>query len=228
MMGGGLSIVLPLHNQADHIGRIVKDYVQALNRLEHPFEIVLVPNGCRDVSEATCHALAAEDNRIRVIVSEQAGWGRAVRLGLEAAAGDLICYTNSARTGADELAVCLRHALAAPDTVVKATRKLRERWSRQLGSLLYNMECRALFDLSCWDINGTPKVFPRAFKKLLGLARDDNLIDLEFVVVCRREGYSMVEVPVFSHRRHGGRSTTTLRSALRMYGGAFSLSRTWR
>ncbi len=35
----------------------------------------------------------------------------------------------------------------------------------------------------------------------------------------------MVEVPIFSHRRHGGDSTTTLRSALRMYLGAIEL---WR
>ena len=44
-------------------------------------------------------------------------------------------------------------------------------------------------------------------------------------MTCRRESYPMVEVPIFSHRRHGGASTTTLRSALRMYLGAIEL---WR
>ena len=109
--------------------------------------------------------------------------------------------------------------------MVKANRKDREHWRRRLGSLLYNLECRALFDLSYWDVNGTPKVFPRSFDRLLTLARDDDLIDAEFCMTCRRENYPMVEVPIFSHRRHGGASTTTLRSAMRMYLGAIEL---WR
>jgi len=38
----------------------------------------------------------------------------------------------------------------------------------------------------------------------------------------------MLEVPIFSQRRHGGRSTTNLHSAVRMYWGAYQLWRTWR
>ena len=52
--------------------------------------------------------------------------------------------------------------------VIKASRKIRENWKRRLGSLLYNLECRALFDLPYWDINGTPKVFGRHFIPLIG------------------------------------------------------------
>jgi hypothetical protein len=82
-----------------------------------------------------------------------------------------------------------------------------------------------LFDLNNWDVNGTPKVFPRAFGKLLDLKRDDDLIDAEFSMICRRENYRMLEIPIFSHRRHGGKSTTRFNSAIKMYAGALSL---WR
>lgn len=220
-----ISIVLPVHNQADHIGGVVAEYGQAIGQIRADSEIILVPNGCRDDSEAVCDALAREMPAVRVVPSAQGGWGLAVRLGLAAARGNFLCYTNSARTGPQDLVLLLHYALTYPDTVIKANRKIRERWSRRLGSLLYNIECRALFDLSNWDVNGTPKVFPRRFTKLLGLSRDDDLIDLEFNAVCRREGYPMVEVPIFSRRRHGGRSTTTMLSAVRMYWGAYRLSR---
>jgi hypothetical protein len=90
---------------------------------------------------------------------------------------------------------------------------------------LYNLQCRSLFAMPYWDINGTPKVFPRQFKRLLLLSRDDDLIDLEFNVVCREEEYPVVEVPILTTRRRGGRSTTGLRSAFRLYVGAFRL---WR
>ena len=122
----------------------------------------------------------------------------------------------------------LEYALAHPNVVVKSNRKIRESWRRRLGSLLYNLECRALFDLSAWDINGTPKIFPRAFTRLMALTRDDDLIDAEFNVVCRRENYSLIEVPVFSYKRHGGRSTTNYRSAWKMYAGVFQMWRALR
>jgi hypothetical protein len=110
------------------------------------------------------------------------------------------------------------YAIVHPTVVLKANRKIRESWQRRFGSLLYNLECRALFDLSNWDVNGTPKIFPRTFTKLLHLTRDDDLIDAEFDAICRREGYPMIEVPIFSTRRHGGRSTTGYRSALQNIG----------
>jgi hypothetical protein len=219
------SIVLPIHNQGDHIGLIVGGYLQGLGTLPTACELVLVPNACRDDSVAVCHALAGEHGSVRVAESVLGGWGRAVKLGLTAARGDLLCYTNSARTTPEELTLLLHYALAHPGVVIKANRKIREHWSRRIGSLLYNMECRTLFDLSNWDVNGTPKVFPRSCSQLLTLGRDDDLIDAEFSLICRRAGYPMLEVPIFSQRRHGGKSTTNLRSAARMYWGAYRL---WR
>ena len=222
------SIILPVHNQADHIAPLVRAHRAALAGLGLPCEIVLVPNACRDDSIAICRRLAAEDASVRVAESELGGWGRAVKLGLREARGDLLCYTNSARTTSEELALLFRYALAHPGGVIKANRKIREHWSRRIGSLLYNMECRTLFDLSNWDVNGTPKVFPRSCTRLLALTRDDDLIDAEFSLICRREGYPMLEVPIFSQRRHGGRSTTNLRSAVKMYWGAYELWRAQR
>jgi glycosyltransferase involved in cell wall biosynthesis len=222
-----ISIILPVHNQADHLQAIVDEYEEALGRLQQPHELLLVENGSRDGSLALCEVLERQYPAVRALHSERGGWGRAVRLGLKEARGDLICYTNSARTTPQDLLLMLLYATAYPNVVVKANRKIREGARRRLGSLLYNIECRWLFDLANWDINGTPKVFPRAFGRLLALSRDDDLIDAEFSVICRREGYPMIEVPIFSTRRHGGTSTTNLRSAVKMYWGAYQLWRTW-
>jgi glycosyltransferase involved in cell wall biosynthesis len=220
-----ISIILPIYNQADHVGRVVQEYQEALERLHHEYELILVTNGCRDTSYEVCQALARQSPNVRVANSVRGGWGLAVKLGLKEARGELICYTNLARTTGQDLLLLLLYAVAYPSVVVKANRKIRESWRRRLGSLLYNLECRALFDLSFWDINGTPKVFPRSFDKLLGLTRDDDLIDAEFNMICRRQNYPMVEVPIFSTRRHGGKTTTNYNSALKMYLGAYQL---WR
>lgn len=223
-----ISVILPVHDQADHVGPVVDGYLAALKEIPDPHEILLIVNGSRDASLEVCRALATREPSVRVKHSVKGGWGLAVKLGLQEARGDLICYTNLARTTPEDLALILLYARIFPEAIIKANRKIRDSWRRRLGSLLYNLQCRALFDLSWWDINGTPKVFPRKFGPLLELARDDDLIDAEFSLICRRQGYPMLEVPIFSARRHGGRSTTNYGSALRMYWGAFRLWRSTR
>jgi glycosyltransferase involved in cell wall biosynthesis len=224
-----ISIVLPVYNQADHLHQVISEYERALQNVSVPHELILVPNGCRDDSEKVADALATEFPSVRVIASPEGGWGKAVRLGLKNAKGDVVCYTNLARTQAQDLLLLVLYAIANEGVVIKANRKIRENWRRRLGSLLYNLECRMLFDLEYWDVNGTPKVFDaNVHAKVLGLTREDDLIDLEFNVICHESGYRMLEVPLVSTKRHGGRSTTNLRSAFRMYWGAWKMSKARR
>ncbi len=220
-----ISVVIPVYNQADHIGRIIRDYETALTRIPYPREFVLVVNGCRDNSLEVCRALAAEMPSVRVVHSEKGGWGLAVKLGLQAARGEWLCYTNSARTTAPELALLTLYAIANPGAVVKAHRRNRESFKRRVGSFLYNLECRVLFDLPIWDINATPKVFTRETYNQIQPESDGDLIDLEFYVKCKRLEKEILEVPIYSQHRHGGKSTTNYRSAIRMYAGAY---RMWR
>jgi glycosyltransferase involved in cell wall biosynthesis len=223
-----LSIVLPIHNQADHVRTVVHEYQEALKKIPNPYELILVTNHCTDHSLEVCEALAGENPNVRVKDSAQGGWGLAVKLGLKEARGDILCYTNLARTSAQDLTLLLLYSIAHTDAIIKTNRKIRDNWRRRMGSLIYNLECRALFDLPYWDINGTPKVFPRHFDKLLRLTRDDDLIDAEFNAICRRENYRVLEIPIFSYRRHGGGSTTNYRSALKMYWGAYKMWRAMR
>jgi glycosyltransferase involved in cell wall biosynthesis len=221
-----ISVVLPVHNQAAHIAAIIGSYRDALERVGQPYEIVLVVNGSSDGSVDVCQKLAETLPQIRVLSDPRAGWGLAVKAGLRAARGDLLCYTNCARTSAADLERLLVEGIGRADSVIKATRRVRDNWKRRLGSLLYNVECRVLFGLKTWDVNATPKVFPRSHAALLTLTSDDDLLDAEFMRTCRREGFPVVEVPIFSNRRQGGSSTTNYGSAVRMYTGAYRLWRT--
>jgi glycosyltransferase involved in cell wall biosynthesis len=223
-MSVAISIVLPVYNQEDHIAAVVQDYRAALAGLPAPYELLLVVNGSRDRSLEICRDLAASCPGVQTLEASPAGWGRAVRVGLAAASGDLLCYTNTARTSGTDLRRLLDIAVAAPDHVVKADRRIRDSLRRRIGSALYNLEARLLHGVTVRDVNGTPKIFPRRFSGLLTLQRDDDLIDLEFCRVCRQRGYRIEQVAVHAAARHGGRSTTRLRSAWRMYRGAWTLT----
>src|ERR1039457_6785444 len=111
------------------------------------------------------------------------GGGAAVRAGLAAGRGDVLCYLNWPRTSASSLAEMLRLALRNPKLVLRANRRTRDTRLQRLGSLLYNLECRLLLQIPVWDVNGTPKVFPRCFDRLLALSSQDELLDAEFACV---------------------------------------------
>jgi len=224
-----VSIVMPVYNQADHIGAVFEEYLPRLGRLRMPYELLPVVNGPRtDRSLEICREFSGRYPAIRTLCVDEGGWGRAVRHGLTQARGDLLCYTNTARTTGNDLLLMITYGAIHPDCVIKANRKIRESKLRRLGSLLYNLECRALFDLAYWDINGTPKVFSRSMTPLLHMGSNDDLIDLEFNVLCKREGYQVLEVPILSSSRRSGKSTTGLQSAIRMYRGAMKLRRSFR
>jgi hypothetical protein len=189
------SVVLPLLGEQSHdISGLANQYVQAIAGLGLPAELILVVKA----ADKTIVSQSFPDTpvSVRCIASSEQGWGAAVQAGLRSARGDLLSYTNWLSTRPENLALVLSVALANPDMVVKATRRFDGHWLRKLGGALYTAECRQLFDLPYWDINATPKAFPKRFNKLLDLQSNDFLIETEFCVACRREPYPVLEVPV--------------------------------
>jgi hypothetical protein len=87
--------------------------------------------------------------------------------------------------------------------------------------MLYNMEAKLCFRVNCRDVNGTPKVFGRALYESAVLSADGDLLDLELMRHVAARGLLVVEIPVRGFTRHGGKSSTTFRSAGKMYAGAF-------
>ncbi len=62
MTGSLVSIVLPVHNQADHVVEVVREYEEGLTRLPVPYEIVLVVNGSTDSSLAVCRKMEERES----------------------------------------------------------------------------------------------------------------------------------------------------------------------
>ena len=222
-----LSVVLPIYNQADHLEAVVRAIAEVLRDHRYRFELILVPNACRDESEAVCRALAETVPEVRVVVLVDGGWGRAVAAGLAASSGEVLCYANSARTHPSDLLQVVGLARANRLALIKAHRRSRESLDRRLGSFLFNGQCRLLFKLATWDINATPKAFSRdIYERVVRHAcSPGDLFDLECHVICRERNVPTLEVPTYNWQRHAGRSTTNYRSAVRLYVGAITM---WR
>lgn len=218
-----LSIVLPFYRQAGDVAEIVTRLRSQLLQMELEYEFLLVPNGPDDGTRQSCTRIAAVMQNANVVVTDRAGWGAAVRAGIASASGDLVCYTNSARTQPSDFQRAVIQALRNPDTIVKAVRLGRDSRMRRLGSMLFSIECKMLFSVNSSDVNGTPKIFPKSFVGLSNLTRCDDLIDLEFMWTCRRFNYPIIELPIDKTPRFSGSSTTGYMTALRLYWGAFRM-----
>ena len=218
-----LSVVLPCRNQGDHIGEILPRYLAPLESLGIPFELITVPNASTDNTQTVIEELACHDPRIRVVVNPLGGWGRSVCAGLDTATGNILTYTNTARTDPVTLPQFIQRYLENSPCLVKARRTLRKSPLRELGSFLYNVEGRALFNIGAHDMNGTPKVFSSDLYHTLQLGAVGDLLDLEIMAKVARLRMPIVEIPVIGFQRHGGKSTTTFKSAWKMYVGALKL-----
>ena len=219
-----LSLVLPCRNQADHIGTVLPRYIGPLEALGVSFELIVVPNASTDGTEDVVAEIARGDPRVRMAPNPAGGWGLSVRTGLDAARGEILAYTNTARTDPARLPDFIRrYRELGGRSLVKARREARHAPVREIGSLLYNLEARLCFGVRCGDVNGTPKVFSREFYRSLRLSAAGDLLDLELMAAAVRQRVPVDELPVRGFRRHGGKSSTTWKSALNMYGGALRL-----
>ncbi|MEW6075880.1 MAG: glycosyltransferase family 2 protein, partial [Candidatus Omnitrophota bacterium] len=85
----GLSLVIPLYNEADNIRELIGTLSAALEKEKIEYELVLVDNGSSDATGALIEEYARADNRIRrVNVRKNIGYGWGIIKGLEAAEGE--------------------------------------------------------------------------------------------------------------------------------------------
>jgi dolichol-phosphate mannosyltransferase len=91
---GLLSVVAPMHDEEDNVAAFHARTVAALDGLD--FELVLVDDGSRDSTGQLLRALAADDERIKLVaLSRNFGHQAAISAGLEHARGDVVVMIDA-------------------------------------------------------------------------------------------------------------------------------------
>ena len=119
-----ISVVVPAHNEAPVIGRLLRGLLADARPGE--LEIMVVPNGCTDDTATVAASFGAP---VRVVPLAQAGKYAALRAGDDRATGDEVVYLDAdVEIGTDDvrrLAAALREPgvlAVAPERVVAADR----------------------------------------------------------------------------------------------------------
>lgn len=232
--GVEVSVVLPAYNEATTIRHTVERTLETLSSFLPPgsFEVLVAEDGCADRTPEIAADLAATDDRVRHIHSdERLGRGGALEYAFRESAGETLVYFDT------DLATDMVHLEELVESVrsdgydvatgsrrmdgQRATRPMK----RELPSLGFNTLVRLFLRSNVRDHQCGFKAFDReALFTLLADVEDDHWFwDTEVLVRAQRAGFRVTEFPV-SWTPQGDTKVDLVRDVFGMGGG---IVRTW-
>jgi len=150
-----LSVVVPAHNEAPNLARLVAETHAALDPTDLAWELVVADDGSTDETPALLAALAATDPRLRSLrLERRGGQTAALAAGFRAAAGRYIATLDADLQCPPAALPVLLEALDGADLACGIRARRSDPFSRRLASALANLARRlflapGLRDLAC-------------------------------------------------------------------------------
>jgi glycosyltransferase involved in cell wall biosynthesis len=214
-----LSVVVPVHNEAENLSRLTGEIRRALEgRVD--YEIVYVDDGSQDGSAERLARLAREEPRIRVVPHEKrAGQSAAIASGVRAARApwiatldgdgqndpaDILPMLEMARASSHETRPPDRLTVHPPLRLIIGNRRHRQdRWDKRLAGRIANaVRSRVLGDATP-DTGCGLKLFERS--AFLSVPHFDHM-HRYLPALFLRSGWGVASVPVNHRPRGAGRS----------------------
>jgi dolichyl-phosphate beta-glucosyltransferase len=209
--GSTLSIVLPCLDEAERLPGTLAAYLAHFPPSRAEVELLVVDDGSTDGTTAIADQIAAVDPRVRVVrTTHNHGKGYAVRTGIQAAQGELVVFTDADGSYGPEQLERVVAALERSPVAIGARLGSHAGAGpplRRLASRVFNRVMRLLLGLPFHDTQCGLKGFRRdAAEALFARARVDGFaFDAEALLVARRLGIEVVEVPVVAEERQGSK-----------------------
>lgn len=215
------SVVIPCHNEASHIGKLLRAAEHAFADVPHEF--IVVADGCTDGSEEAVLGVARDVPAVRIVRNAtRVGKGGAIRRGVEASRGELVGFID----GDGEIdPVYIRNAFSALEKekvdVVVGTRHgpnaaYHTTPLRLFTSWAYQTVIWILFGFRLTDTQCGLKVFTAESAKRLFASSDVNgyAFDVDVLLHAFWTGYAIREIPIV--QRFKGTSSVHLRHVVEM------------
>ena len=209
--GPAVSCVLPARNEAASLPRTVDEWADALARLTHDYELIVVDDGSTDDTPAVLRALAARYPKLRVVThGATLGYGAAIANGFAQAALPLLFFTDADGQFDPQDFPALLAALRTADVAIGHRVRRAETGLRRVLSGGYNALTRRVIGVRLRDLNCAFKLMHRDTFARLGIEATGFCFNAELMLNARLAGMTVVEVPVRHRPRFAGRSTVRL------------------
>jgi len=231
-----LSIVIPAYNEESRIAPTVRDIVGYCRMARRDFELILVDDGSNDRTSAIGRALGEEFPELRLIrLAANHGKGYAVRTGVINALGSTVLFTDADGSTPIGEIERLEAALASGVDLAVGSRALRAEgvlvqaklYRRVIGRTFHRM-VEWLADAGVTDTQCGFKLFraPVAQDLFSRMLMNGFSFDVEVLVMAKRRGYRVAEVPVNWTHQPGSKVRLT-RDSLRMALDLFRIRGHW-
>ena len=203
-----LSASFPAHNEEDNVGPMIEDLVTALPDFTERFEVIVVDDGSRDRTFERASAIAARDQRVRVIRHEvNRGYGAAVWTGLASGTMDYAFFTDGDRQFDVRQVGDLIARIDGADVVVGWRLDRKDNAIRIANAHAWNWLIRNLLNVPVRDVDCAFKLFRREVLAGLEIEAGGAMFSSELLARLAARGVRIVEVPVRHLPREHGKSS---------------------
>jgi dolichyl-phosphate beta-glucosyltransferase len=208
-MSASLSVIIPAYNEVVRLGNTLTAVVNYLRQSWPEGELIVVDDGSTDETASLAREIFKASGRLRTSVisyKSNLGKGRAVRLGLLAARGDVALFSDAdLSTPITEAPKLVEPIMNGQFDVTIGSRALDRRligthqpWRREQAGRVFNLAVRLATGLPFWDTQCGFKAFRMSTcRPLVEAATVDRFgFDVELLYLAFRAGLRMKEVPV--------------------------------
>jgi len=209
MFKGGLSVVVPVYNEAEIIGETIQVFIAALSRLTGDFEIVFVDDGSSDGTVRIVRKYADSDARIRVFSNDKnRGSGRSLWQGFKKAQKEFVVSNFADRPfDLSELSRMLPLFESEKIDFIVVARKDRSANSfyRKITSYTNLYLIKLLFGIKIDDFQFV-QIYRKKALEGVRLVSSGTFVPPELMMRLARKGSSWRQVTAVFHSRTKGRS----------------------
>ena len=130
-----ISIVLPLYNEELLVGELIDRVEDAISKISHPVELLIVDDGSEDNTLALLLAAREKNQSIKIVLlSRNFGLQAAILAGIELAGGDAVIVMDGDLQDPPELLPVLVSKLEEKETDIVVGRRISraEKWPKKI------------------------------------------------------------------------------------------------
>lgn len=215
MFDDTITIVVPVFNEANNVGKLVKNINEALKGFEN-WDILFVNDGSEDNTLEVLEKLSESHPNLKIVDIPHAGFAEAMKTGYKKASGTVIVTMDGDNThnAADivKLVDSLKNADLAIGSRYVGTGGMDDvsLW-RHVISIFANNVFKLVTRVHVRDVTGGFRAIRKDLLNTVNLESNGFEIQLEMTIKAVKRGFRVIEVPTRLSVREKGESKFSLR-----------------